>query len=411
VLVGRYVVGSANKTGIRSMPMDCPVGSALAVCAGVSGTGGGGYTYGDLNTLWTQTQDVHTVGEIWAQTLWDLRTAVGSPLAESLITRAMELSPTYPSMLDMRNAILAADLADHSGNDLTTLWSVFAHRGLGFFASSQSGDDTAPIESFAVPPAAGSPTGTLSGTVTNTVGGAALSGVTIGISGHDSGFPGDYVATTDTDGQYTIANLVPGSYPSVYAAGGVDRVSQPTVIAVGANSLDWSVARDWSAASGGAQVSGFTGIDLSALKCGPANLIDSSATTGWASSIVDGTPYIIVKLPEAVDVTTFGVNPSNICGDGEELALRNYRLETSADGVTWRTASTGTFHLADLGRLNTVTPATSSRVATRWVRLTLLTPQGSGEVAVDAAELETYGTPSAGLPDRNHQGGHPPVPR
>ena len=49
--------------------------------------------------------------------------------------------------------------------------------------------------------------------------------MTIGISGHDSGFPGDYVATSDAQGHYSIAGLAPGTYPSIYATGGVDRVT------------------------------------------------------------------------------------------------------------------------------------------------------------------------------------------
>ena len=65
----------------------------------------------------------------------------------------------------MRNGIIAADIADYGGADVDALWTVFAQRGMGFFASSQGGDDTAPIESFDVPPAPGSPTGTLSGVV------------------------------------------------------------------------------------------------------------------------------------------------------------------------------------------------------------------------------------------------------
>ena len=53
---------------------------------------------------------MHGDGEIWAQTLWDLRACdrVGRR-ARALITQGMRLSPPEPSFLDMRNAILQAD--------------------------------------------------------------------------------------------------------------------------------------------------------------------------------------------------------------------------------------------------------------------------------------------------------------
>ena len=60
-------------------------------------------------------------GEIWAETLWDLRTAVGSADARRLITDGMRLSPAEPSFLDMRNAILLADQAAGGGLALRDL--------------------------------------------------------------------------------------------------------------------------------------------------------------------------------------------------------------------------------------------------------------------------------------------------
>ena len=73
--------------------------------------------------------EVHSDGEIWLQTLWDLRSELllatgseqdASDLAEALVTEAMRLSPPEPSFLDMRNAILAADQGDHRRRSATT---------------------------------------------------------------------------------------------------------------------------------------------------------------------------------------------------------------------------------------------------------------------------------------------------
>ena len=78
--------------------------------------GPGGYTYGDFGQI-SGGPEVHADGEIWGETLWDLRKALGSKTAESLVTRAMELSPANPSFLDMRNSILPADLVVNGGKN------------------------------------------------------------------------------------------------------------------------------------------------------------------------------------------------------------------------------------------------------------------------------------------------------
>ena len=70
--------------------------------------GSGGYTYGDFGRI-AGSAEVHDDGEIWAQTLWDLRTALGSEKARALVTTGMALLPPEPSFLDARNGILLAD--------------------------------------------------------------------------------------------------------------------------------------------------------------------------------------------------------------------------------------------------------------------------------------------------------------
>ena len=57
----------------------------------------------------------------------------------------MELSPSNPSKLDKRNSILQADLVDNGGANHDTIWSVFAHRGMGYFAGAINGDDSKPV--------------------------------------------------------------------------------------------------------------------------------------------------------------------------------------------------------------------------------------------------------------------------
>ena len=137
----------------RTEPMDCKVGQSAKLCSGGKTGHHGGYTYADFGHVIGE-PEVHADGEIWAQTLWDLRDRLGSRAAESLVTRGMELAPDNPSFLDMRNAILVADNAVYHGRHLTAIWQVFAHRGMGFDASSDGGRDERPTAGFDLPPRA-----------------------------------------------------------------------------------------------------------------------------------------------------------------------------------------------------------------------------------------------------------------
>jgi subtilisin-like proprotein convertase family protein len=164
-VVGAYVTNNTN-TGIRYDAVDCPVGAASARCPGTTLTGPGGFTFGDLGRVTGYSADhptfeVHADGEIWAQTLWDLRRAVGATTARGLITSALRLSPKQPTFLDMRDAILAADTVA-GGANRAQIWSVFAARGMGYSASVTSANATHATEAFDLPPivAGGAPSAT-----------------------------------------------------------------------------------------------------------------------------------------------------------------------------------------------------------------------------------------------------------
>jgi extracellular elastinolytic metalloproteinase len=143
VHMGAYIESVPNS--IRSEGLDCPVGSAAAGCPGRASAGRGGYTYGDFGEI-DGADDEHANGEIWGQTLWDLRKAVGVQDARALITQGMRLAAVPPSFLDMRDGILSADEGLFGGAHEQALWAVFAERGMGADAS-----ETGPVEGFNVP--------------------------------------------------------------------------------------------------------------------------------------------------------------------------------------------------------------------------------------------------------------------
>jgi subtilisin-like proprotein convertase family protein len=161
VVVGAYVSDDPD-TGVRTNALDCPVGSSDAThCPGTALTGRGGFTFGDLGRVTGYSSnyplfEVHADGEIWAETLWDLRRAIGAHDARALITSALRIAPKQPSFLDMRNAILAADAADADapGAHHDAIWTVFAARGMGYSAKVSSANATHATEAFDLPPLA-----------------------------------------------------------------------------------------------------------------------------------------------------------------------------------------------------------------------------------------------------------------
>ncbi|MBA3262092.1 MAG: M36 family metallopeptidase [Thermoleophilaceae bacterium] len=160
---GELVAGRYENDRLRTQAFDCPVGAPASACPGFGSAGSGGYTYGDFGKILGE-PEVHVDGEIWVETLWDLRTRLiadhgagdGTARARALVTDALRLGPVNPTFLDLRNAILQADLTRSFG-DRDRIWAVFAARGMGFRASTAGSADVMPVEDFSLPPAAEQP--------------------------------------------------------------------------------------------------------------------------------------------------------------------------------------------------------------------------------------------------------------
>ncbi len=409
VRIGHYVGHGLDL--IRTQPMDCPVKSKSPACHGTAGAGSGGYTYGDFGHVGGG-PEVHDDGEIWGETLWDLRSALGSNLSESLVTRAMELSPANPSFLDMRNSILQADQVVNDGAANQTIWQVFANRGMGYFAAAVDGDDTQPVEDFSMPPGPNAQRGSLTGTVTDDATNAPIAGAIVGVGGHTSGFPGDFSAVTDAAGRYAISNIFTGKYPKVFAksTGGFDPAVAAVRITQGENVANFQLRRDWAALGGGGTVAAFNGADYTVFGCGPAGAIDQSLGSGWGSDspINAGDPgpkFVTVKLPRAVNLSEIAVDPSATCGDGGSASTGDFRIETSTDGTTFVEAASGHFGVANRGHLNSVPLNAGTTANVQFVRFTMLGTQlaeAGGTCPgpfsacdfMDMSEMEVYGAPS-----------------
>jgi Zn-dependent metalloprotease len=387
VKTGEYLTGGE---GIRYQGIDCGVGDPAGQCPGAYATGPGGFTFGDYGNVYGVPQ-VHSDGEIWAQTLWDLREKVGVDVARKLVTRAMELSPPEPSFLDMRNAIIQADLVAFGKANADDIWKVFAKRGMGYFASVTSASDSTPFESFKLPPdCASDPCGTIAGRVRDSATGKPLGNAAVGLSGHDTGFPGaSMVDVTDSNGRFTIKKVPHGVYRDLV----VDRRAYDVLNAsITVNQQKeqpvFSLRRDWAALDGGAKIVSFSPPDYSFYGCGPTGAVDRSFTTGWGSKLP--TPRsLVVKLPATIDVTSFGVDPGETCGDFPEAAAKAFDIYTRTATGSWVLAWHQTTLLPG-GKLTTLVPSKGTQNV-RFVKLVLRKNVSASNPFVDFSELSVRG--------------------
>jgi uncharacterized protein (TIGR03437 family) len=100
--------------------------------------------------------EVHNIGEIWCNTLLEMRAQLiqrlgyreGQRQSLQLVVDGLKLTPRAPSFLDARDAILLADRVNNNGANQCLIWQAFSKRGMGFIAESVSANDAAPIESL-----------------------------------------------------------------------------------------------------------------------------------------------------------------------------------------------------------------------------------------------------------------------
>ena len=123
---------------------------------------------------------MHADGEIWSATNFAIRQALtgrygaGTPALQAqcadglvgpgacpgnrrwiqLVFDAFLLLPVgAPTMLDARDAMLAADLIRFGGANQDLLWNTFASRGFGQNAAATGPNDTDPVPSYESPTA------------------------------------------------------------------------------------------------------------------------------------------------------------------------------------------------------------------------------------------------------------------
>ena len=195
--------------------------------------------------------------------------------------------PTNPSMLQARDAQLAADLMRFGGANQKELWLEFARHGFGRNATSTNttaNTDTDPTPDFEA-------IGTAPATVTFT---ARRLNQNVPVNARI--FVGHYEARSspiaDTDPATTgpnldnVARFAPGTYEFVATAPGYGHVRFREQIREGRNvTISLRFADNWASANAGAVATGDTsGADAAAQAAQLRNLIDDTENTTWTTA-------------------------------------------------------------------------------------------------------------------------------
>lgn len=319
--------------------------------------------------------EVHADGEIWNGTNWSVRQALVEKwddrfpydnkrlqLACAKATRnTTPLDPAYcpgnrrwiqlmfdsfllqqgaTSMLDARDAMLAADSMRFDGVDWRVMWKAFAHRGMGKDAFTESGDATSVEGGFASPMEDNATVTFSSGSNTGRV------------------FVGDYEArstpvadTDDKTKRKATARFAPGTYDMLFASeeGGFSRFSM-TVRPGEVTRVQLSRATNLAAAANGAKV-----IDATQGSLKAEALLDGTEDTNWAGitaeNVDESRPYVAVDLAGGVSTirrvqVSALLNPVDGADDVDQLsgsrftALRQFAIEVcvrdcASDDADW----------------------------------------------------------------------------
>jgi hypothetical protein len=334
--VGPYIIGpyaTGNPTvGIRDYAID-----------------NNPLNYSDVGSD-TPGPEVHADGEIWNAVNWQVRQglvdkynstypasdtarqkacAAGKYAADvcpgnrrwiQIMYDAFLLQQGSTSMLDARNAYLAADVMRFGGANQTELWHAFAKTGMGSGASTNGTDDDQPTPSFASPNESNA-------TVTFNVtapdeGNAPVANANI--------YVGDYEArvtpiadTNASTGLSNTAQFVSGTYHFVAEAPGYGLYRFTATVTAGqTTTVNVAMPTNWASSGKGATVTSSTGTN-------PGNLIDDTENTQWddVETVPVGGQQVTVALGAAHTIGRVQVSAMIGPGESRFSALRSFHVQ------------------------------------------------------------------------------------
>jgi len=248
---------------------------------------------------------VHADGEIWSATNYAIRQAMvqkyngSNPASNNARQRACAegvypatscpgnrrwaqimfdawlLMPGSVSMLDARDAYLAADMIRFSGANQTVLWRAFAQRGMGVGALSSTTSDIDPVPSFESPNEAFK-------TVTFVVrasdeSNALITNAKIYVGDYEAGVTP--IADTIAGGTVTdTARFVNGDYEFLVVAPGYGHVRFPRRINATSGSINIDIQMSTNRAS---LTNGAVATGVGTVSNPVTNLFDDTEATNW----------------------------------------------------------------------------------------------------------------------------------
>jgi len=293
-------------------------------------------------------EEVHADGEIWNGVLWDIRTRLaalrggqpGADLAAQLIADAMPIAGPVPSMVDMRDAILAADQARTGGANQDALWQVFARRGLGKSAMSIDANDINPKPGFDHKTAGRN--GTVAGQIVDAVTGAPITNAKVFVGGYEGRV--SPAARASSSGRFSL-KIIAGAQTLTISAPGYGARTITTNVAAGTTSSPrFALAPNVASSAAGATV---TAPNPSAL--GPAMLAidDTESSTWWTDPDADGPnkESLVIDLGGNAPITVSQLQISAMVSPAGNRfeALKDFEVLASADGKKWTSIAKGTF--------------------------------------------------------------------
>ena len=216
---------------------------------------------------------------------------------------AFLLMPSAPSMLDARDAYLAADVMRFGGANQKELWGAFARRGMGRTAYSDTSEDTQPVPSFESPKESNGSV-TFRAVALEENGAPVKARIIVGQFQARSRHIADTDPATGVDPNdprsainSDTAKLAPGTYDFIAQAEGYGLMRFTRKITPGSQTLIIAMPTNHASKAKGAVASGDGLNDINR-----QNLIDDTEDTNWASLGTMETPNtvegrrVVVKL-------------------------------------------------------------------------------------------------------------------
>ena len=318
--------------------------------------------------------EVHADGEIWNAVNWNIRQVLidkynsqypysdlaarqlcgegkknpadcaGNRRWIQIMFDAYLLQAGATSMLNARDAYLAADMARFNGANQTELWRVFAQRGFGILANSNGTEDVAPIPDFSSPLANNA-------TVTFNVLAGDENNQSIAAKVFVGKYEGRSRPIADTDPATTVtadprtnindnvAKFVAGTYDFVVQAPGYGSHRFTRTFAAGeAATLTFTLPTNRASVTKGASV--VTTATAAADQTAKNNLIDDTEDTGarLGTTTTPADDSMTVDLQGTSPVLVTSINVSTAAGPnnaGRFTGVRKFAIDASTNGILY----------------------------------------------------------------------------